>query len=592
MGLKFNIDRPKVTDDEIDKRKDFEQLVRRFREQSLKKARGDESWHRKKLIRYTAAIAGVTVICTITYQSIQNSNKKQVTKHETINTPASSSKAVSGNTLHLASQKSRISPPSKKLATAYTSYTVNAQRGGTITHKRGSNVKVPSGSFVDKQGRDVIGNVTIEYREFHDLGDVIMNGIPMSYDSAGHAFNLETAGMFDIRGHQDGEPVFIKPDKPLEVKLASLNKEDRFNQYYFDTVDGNWRYIRRDNPLTASETTRKPKSEKAVSEKQIAIQKEEFSKRLTKKTDSLAAVYKQQIARLPAPRKPSMPAKATPGRPSFVLEGSYEEFPELSVFDNVVFEIGPENKNYSRELHDVTWSDIRISPGPQKDRNYILNLSYRNRREQLVVYPVLAEKDYDVAMKKHAQKLEEYNRVAEKRAAAEQRIVAEMEAKQKAFMDEERRKQQELERTVDRGTQAELSADFSAMNSEQKAARLFNVAKFGIYNSDFPHTRPTGEAVRPVFMLHGKAKFIRPDRVYVIDHKKKTVNQYSGNEEIVFSEDAATLYSMCAFSGKKLYICNKESLLLSREKESNHFEVKQLSDNEENPADFKKALEL
>ncbi len=40
MSLKFNIDRPKVSDEEISKHKDFQKLVEKFKQQSLKKGAG------------------------------------------------------------------------------------------------------------------------------------------------------------------------------------------------------------------------------------------------------------------------------------------------------------------------------------------------------------------------------------------------------------------------------------------------------------------------------------------------------------------------------------------------------------------------
>ena len=82
MSLKFNTNRPKISDEEINQHQDFDTLVKQFKEQSLKKAQGDESWWKDKKIRYTSVIAGVTVICTITYNSIVNNQKQEVTKNE------------------------------------------------------------------------------------------------------------------------------------------------------------------------------------------------------------------------------------------------------------------------------------------------------------------------------------------------------------------------------------------------------------------------------------------------------------------------------------------------------------------------------
>src|SRR4051812_14462737 len=96
MGLKFNIDRPKVSDEELKKHQDFNKLVRQFKEQSIKQARGDESWWRNKKVQYTAVIAGITVVCTVTYLSLfQNQQSKQTVTNDKITTsPSSNTKSA------------------------------------------------------------------------------------------------------------------------------------------------------------------------------------------------------------------------------------------------------------------------------------------------------------------------------------------------------------------------------------------------------------------------------------------------------------------------------------------------------------------
>src|SRR5436190_18860901 len=86
MDLKFNIDRPKVSDEEIKKNQNFNTLVEQFKKQSLKKARGDESWRRNKLVRYSTVIAGITVVCTVTYITLQNYKKNKATTYDKIST--------------------------------------------------------------------------------------------------------------------------------------------------------------------------------------------------------------------------------------------------------------------------------------------------------------------------------------------------------------------------------------------------------------------------------------------------------------------------------------------------------------------------
>ena len=48
MEPKFNLNRPKISDDEIDKNKDFDNLVKQFKEQSIQRARSDVSFFKNK----------------------------------------------------------------------------------------------------------------------------------------------------------------------------------------------------------------------------------------------------------------------------------------------------------------------------------------------------------------------------------------------------------------------------------------------------------------------------------------------------------------------------------------------------------------
>src|SRR5690606_13413969 len=251
---------------------------------------------------------------------------------------------------------------------------------------------------------------------------------------------------------------------------------------------------------------------------------------IPRKIDSTKVVYSKKIEALPKPKTPAKPVAATPGRESFKLEGSYEEFPELSSFDNVLFEVGTENKNYSRELHEITWSDVKVSQGPAKGINYLLTLKHRNRTEKLIVYPVLSGSDLETAKKQYAAKFSDYENRLGKRQAEEQRLLKEMEAKQAAYLAEQKRKQEEYEKArteakllADRLAQEALNNEFNTVSTQVKAARLFRISNFGIFNSDCPRPTPNNTTVTPIFVLNEKEKPLQAHFVYLIDHSNKTV---------------------------------------------------------------------
>lgn len=600
MSLKFNIDRPKISDEEIDKHKDFEKLVKQFKQQSVQKAKHDKSWWKSKKVRYSTVIAGITVICTISYFALFNKSQNQNTNDKIV----TQKKQEQGTK----KQEARrfVSAPSSKLAIPYSSYKVNNSKGGEIKHTTSSKIKIPKNSFIDKSGKDVVGDVTIEYREFHDKGDIIASGIPMVYDSAGKKYNLESAGMFDIKGSQNGEAVYIKEGNNLAVELASGSAEDRFNQYYLDTIEKNWKYIKHDEIITFKETSLKSKevsqNSKAdrpttTSNKKLETLKQEIEIVLPKKIDSVKVVYTKKTDALPKAKEPAKPSKPT-GKPTFVIDGSKEEFPELAAFENVIFEIGDENTNYQKSFNDITWNDVKVSEGPQKGKNYLLTLTLRNRVEKLIVYPVLSGTDFEKANKKYQQKFSDYQALVEKRAADEKKLIAEMEAKQQVYMTQLKQKQEEylqqqslMQARMSQQSMNDLGNNFNGLSNQVRASRLFSISKFGIYNSDCAKPLPEGISVAPIFLLGENP--IQPDMVYLVDHTANTVYNFSAADlykKINYNPSGAN--SFVVFARNKMYLCNKTSFKESANKNVNKFTVSPLPDSSDNLIDFKKALEI
>ncbi len=605
MAPKFNIDRPKVTDEELDKHKDFNELVKKFKQQSLQKAREDHSWWKNKKVRYASAIAGVTVVCTITFATFFNN--KQTKLNDKITTQNNTSEA-GHKTEGMQDPDGKIAfvnAPSSKIAIPYSSYKINNAKGGEIKHFTSSKINIPKNSFVDKNGKDIVGDVTIEYREFHDKGDIIAGGIPMAYDSAGKKFNLESAGMFDVIGHQDGEPVFIKPDKDLKIELASDNSENRFNQYYLDTVERNWKYIKHDEPKPSKSVTSsaclpaRQGVETKTPNKKLETLKREIEVIIPKKIDSVKVVYTKKAEVLPKPKEPFKPKKST-GRPTFQIDASPKDFPELAAFENAIFEVGSENTGYTKEMSEITWSDVKITQGPQKGINYLLTLSYRGRVEKLIMYPVLSAGDFDKAQKKYEQKFEVYQGLVEKRTQEETRLKTEMENKQKAYLAEQDNKKAEYEKErslyfakMQAKEESSLEKNFNAMANPVKAVRLFEVSKFGIYNSDCALAGPKdGLSISPIFILNTKDKPLFPSVIYLVDHTQNSVYSFLKADFSKMLYNEKNTNSFVIFVKNKMYLCNKISFKESTEGNNNKFTVTELPDNADNLFDFKKALEI
>ena len=588
MGTKFNVNRKPVPDEEINSHKDFGELIKSFKKQSIKKARNDTNFLKNKKITYSAIIAGVTVLCTVTYFSVfKNKETKQI-ENDKITTTLQPK-----NTLNSKPNKAFIAPPISKLNVPYQKFKLKSEQGATFKTQSNSKIIVPKNAFVNKKGEDIIGDVEIQFREFHNQADIIASGIPMKYDSAGIQSHLESAGMIDIKGYQNNEPVFIHPKKQITVELQSTQIADKFNMYELDTIYKNWNYLNRDNYLKG-----KKKIEKPIAQVDSILNENLTTKTLQKQINAIPpkieiekTVYTKKVNQLSKANEPLKPIKTTPGKDQFQLDVSAKEFPELAAFKNMVFEVGSENKNYNSKLTDITWSSAEISEGTQKGKNYTLTLKLKERIEKLIVYPALAGKDYDNAIKTYDAKFNEYKNVLAKRVADEKKLKEEFEKKQAEYVAEQKKLTDDLikERIkIRQERELQLATQFNTIGNQQRVTRIFQVSNFGIYNSDCPNSMPKGELIKPIYLVNGNNPAINLTFIYLICNDKNLVYNLSPNEPLRFNPNEK--YSLCIIANGKTYICDHETFSNNTSNQQNKISLKEISTDIDNVVDFKKAL--
>ncbi len=132
---------------------------------------------------------------------------------------------------------SDVKPIFSNTDVAFKHLVVKTEVGANFKLPNGTKIEVPQDAFVDKNNKPIVGNVDLEYREFHNAAQILASGIPMTYDSAGVTQQFESAGMFEIRGFQDNKPVFIAKNKGIDVDMASFVKGDDFRFYYLDQTN-------------------------------------------------------------------------------------------------------------------------------------------------------------------------------------------------------------------------------------------------------------------------------------------------------------------------------------------------------------------
>jgi hypothetical protein len=417
-----------------------------------------------------------------------------------------------------------IHAPLEGINIPYTTYKVNAENGGTFDFKTGSKIVVPKNSFVDESGKLLKGEIELRYREFHDAIDFFVAGIPMTYDSAEVRYQFESAGMMEMQAYQNGKKVNMAIGKSINIELASNYKGTEYNLYKLDTLKNNWSCLGKDKVV--EQATSKGVHEQSV-ENTTSVQETPAYKIIETKKIEVQKEKEIKIVALPKmATKPIKPGKADDEKFTFKLEVNPNEFPELSVFRNSLFEVGSENKNFNKAMYDITWDELIIKEGNKKGENYLLTLKKGSKKYDLIVYPIFEGKNYEIATKNYQDKFTKYNAALEKRKVDEKRIENEYQTKLAAL----KRQQQAIELKW----KEEMDREFARMDTEEKVKRTFAINSFGVYNCDNPIAYPTGITC-VANLLNDKNEKIMCYDIFLVDHSKNALFSYVKNPITKFS---------------------------------------------------------
>lgn len=272
-----------------------------------------------------------------------------------------------------------VNPPLPKADIDFYRFTVDGKKGGKWFAPTGTILSIPNNTFVDGNGNPVKGDVDIQYREFHDAADIILAGIPMTYDDNGKIEHFQTAGMMEIQGFQNGRPVYIAEGKEVTVSIASFTGEDNYNLYFLDPEQKGW----------------------------VDIGKAEIQPN-KKKQEGLKVVAN-------VPKAPVPPTKGTPGvemENELTFAVDYKKYPELKPFRKVRWEVaeaGYVQKN--QWIFTKTWNDVELIETDSETMAYQIVLQSRRKKVAIAVKPILEGADYEKAMAKFSKKKARYERL-------------------------------------------------------------------------------------------------------------------------------------------------------------------------------------
>ena len=373
-------------------------------------------------------------------------------------------------------------------------FMIDTNKDTTLLYSTGSLITIPANSFVDSAGNKVEGIVELKYREFHNVGEIILAGIPMVFDSAENKYHFESAGMFEINAYQNQAPVFIDKNKDVEIKMVSLNdNKTDFNQYYLDPMSQKWSYTGEDIPSIVSGSNQVERKTGAVG------------------IDLIKPVAKQKNLQ------------------QFTVNISYEEFPELMAFDKVLFEVSTETKNFDPSTANVKWDDVVIER-IGSTRNYKLEFSNSAAACEIIATPVVEAGDLKKALSKFDQLYNNYKI----QSKINENTSKERESKLNKELTENKKAVEYYKELAI--ANEDKKSPLNVVESERMIYRTFTIKKFGIWNCDKPLNMPQ-EAIVDATYLTQDGKEIRIASVFLVEKGRNALYTLYNGKKVYFNPE-------------------------------------------------------
>lgn len=485
-NFKINTNREPLSDADISAGKDFGKLMQGYQAAKVPLFKTAKFWFGTSAVTITAAVTLFMV-----YSKVFKADSITST------TPA---------------QTAFINPPMPEADIKRDAYVVNMLNDTTLFYKTGSVIHIPANAFLDANGNVVNGKVELHYREFHDAVDVLLAGIPMTYDSAGQRYHFETAGMMEISATQNGKPLLTNPNAPITVDLVSSDVRDVFNTYYLDTTEKRWEYIAVSNYTGVKLQSNEAKER--LNEFDRPIENDEginMTQGLQEVRNEIAEIEQQ---------KPVEPKKINKDKPRFSIKVDEKEFPEIAIYKGMKFEVVDVTK-YDPAKAKIMWDDISLAR-VEGSLNYIVTFANVHDSYQVVATPVFADKEYAEAKKVYDEKYALFQQKLQERKREEANLKASLAENTKKLNDAIQREIEEQERR-----QREYEA---GLQQSSLVYRTFQVSNFGIYNCDQPQMFPTGGSVIAKYVNKDNGEELQCDASYLVEKGRNLVFTSSYNE--------------------------------------------------------------
>lgn len=134
-------------------------------------------------------------------------------------------------------------PPIPGLEIVPQEYSINPTADTLLVTPSGTTLFIPANCFVRVDGKEMEGEITVTYREFHNAIDIMLAGIHMDFYSMGERRVFTTAGMFEIDAHKGDNKVTFAEGKKIDIRFASQYQGDDYSFFYLNPETGAWEWV-------------------------------------------------------------------------------------------------------------------------------------------------------------------------------------------------------------------------------------------------------------------------------------------------------------------------------------------------------------
>lgn len=437
-----HINRPDISDNEIEGLKNFNHLMEKY-------SAGGPNLPKLKIRNILiGALGGVAVIIIILtgYISTRKTTDFSISENETV------------------AREAFIRPPVAAWDLPFERAIISNLRDTVIQTRLGSFISIPQNCLEDENGTPVTSGVELRFREFPTPAEIFLSGIPMVYDSAGVRSVFESAGMIEIYASKDGRPLRIKDGSQIDISLVSGTEENNYNLYYLDTLARNWQYMGEDK---------------------LEIKKERRLASRTKKQKVVVDTI-ETVKDFPVPEKPKQPLMARNDKFHLTLDLVKGEFPELELYGKTFFEIDDTYKPLNKKHAAITWEDVTLTPASDDAISYYISFKAGKDSCRYRVRPVLSGMDYAKARMRYDSLFKQYQIALETRKRNDAPKVVMLD---QIIADSARLVEMTMAAGITRGN----------------IMRSFSIGNFGIYNCDRIRTFPNERAIVPVYYINDTA---------------------------------------------------------------------------------------